>query len=507
MKDIARDIVTHDTKSGQHSLEEIYQRYESLLLDNPDGIFEVDLNGFITRSNPACEHILGYSRTEFLDMSFQDLIALELRSEDDGLVLYHDRVTAGETVFLHKSRRCVHVRYKCIPIVVQGTAVGVHLVITDITEDKKSRKELEIANEGLQTIFDTIDVSLWLTEAPFQTVRQVSPKTEKIWGVPLDVLMTDYSAWFDVIHPDDVTEVTEKMKVIEKGHPFIHDYRIVHPSGEIRWIHDRVVPMMDEHGSMVRVIGIAMDITTLKLAEAERERARSMLERSDRLAVLGQLAAGIAHEIRNPLTSVSGFIQLLRPLLPERSEYFDVVTAELRRIHSIVDEFLAVAKPRQAAEQMQPHSVKEIIESTASFLQAQTTLQNISIVMDCAPTLPAVHCMEGQLKQVFMNLLRNSMEAMPNGGTINIAIQMHSECDIVVRIADHGCGIPPELLSRIGEPFLTTKETGTGLGMMVTRQIIEGHGGRMLLESEVNHGTVVSIVLPVAAVNHPLPTS
>lgn len=133
-----------------------------------------------------------------------------------------------------------------------------------------------------------------------------------------------------------------------------------------------------------------------------------------------------------------------------------------------------------------------------SFLQSQAVLHNISFVSNIDPIVPRIHCDKSQMKQILINLIKNAMEAMPHGGTITISITVHTENEVLIRITDQGCGITSENVSKIGEPFFTTKEGGTGLGMMVKRQLIENHGGHMLIESDIDQGTTISVILPIA---------
>lgn len=290
------------------------------------------------------------------------------------------------------------------------------------------------------------------------------------------------------------------MKEVWHGQQYVHEYRIIHPNGQIRWAHERVTPIMDENNTMVRIIGVAVDITSLKSAEEERERVRKLLERTNRLSALGQLAAGIAHEIRNPLTSLMGFIKLIERLVPERVDYIQIMTSELHRIESIVNEFLLLSKPSHGlVGTTELHDLRQILQNTVAVVQAQTTMQNITIATHFDDDVPPIWCNEDQLKQVWMNFLRNSIDAMPNGGTIEITLQAHGPGGVLVRIHDEGCGIPRELLSRIGEPFFTTKQDGTGLGMVVTQQIIDSHGGKMVIDSEVDKGTTVTVTLPAGS--------
>jgi two-component system, sporulation sensor kinase A len=469
------------------SPEEIKLRYESLLVNNSDGILECNILGEIISVNPACERLLGFTANELTDTMLDDLVVSggEHNLSRDGYT--------GDSLWKHKSGEFIHVKQKNVPIVVNGRVVGVHTIIQDVTEEQMIRDDLLNAKEQLQTIFDTLDVSLWSQEFPSGKVTYMSPSSEKIWSVPLETLVTDTSAWLQLVHPSDVDWVCEKLNEVRRGTPFIYDYRLIHPDGEIHWVHDRVIPIVRDDGILTRVIGIAVDITPLKTAEEDRLKTNQLLQRSEALSTLGQLAAGIAHEIRNPLTSLIGFMQLVQPMIP--NEYSTIMISELKRISSIVSEFLMLAKPQQV--QNQPHDLKRIIKHTVAFFKGQTNLNNVSIVSKFQPGLCSILCKESQIKQVLINLLKNAIEAMPSGGRIELKLKMTRDHEVLVNISDEGSGIPDDVIRRLGEPFFTTKQDGTGLGLLITQQIIASHGGRMLVQSRVNQGTTVSVILPM----------
>ncbi|MET3697796.1 two-component system sporulation sensor kinase A [Bacillus oleivorans] len=235
------------------------------------------------------------------------------------------------------------------------------------------------------------------------------------------------------------------------------------------------------------ILSIGKDITERK------EQIDRMIQKSEKLALLGQMAAGVAHEIRNPLTSVKGFIQLLNTNDNKR-EYFGIVLDELERINAIVEEFLVLAKPSTAVFVEQ--DIRELIKDIITLVNNQLLLNNVQIFLDFDSDLPMVSCEKNQLKQVFLNLIKNAIEAMPKGGNINIRAKEKVNGKISISIEDEGIGIPEERIPTLGEPFYTTKEKGTGLGLMTCFKIIESHKGEILVHSILDKGTTVEILLP-----------
>ncbi|MEH7354970.1 ATP-binding protein [Neobacillus drentensis] len=223
---------------------------------------------------------------------------------------------------------------------------------------------------------------------------------------------------------------------------------------------------------------------------------QEQLRKSDTLNVIGELAAGIAHEIRNPMTALKGFIQLLEgSITKEHSMYYQVITTELQRIDSIINEFLILAKPQ--AIRFQEKDINQIMKETVDLLTAQAVLYNVQFVTKYDNGLPLVFCEPNQMKKVFINFIKNAIEVMPCGGNISITIKKMENQQIQIKIQDEGTGIPKEKIKKLGEPFYTTKDRGTGLGLMVSFRIIEEHKGTINIESEEGKGTIFYINLPI----------
>ncbi|WP_245809634.1 ATP-binding protein [Cohnella massiliensis] len=249
-----------------------------------------------------------------------------------------------------------------------------------------------------------------------------------------------------------------------------------------------VSSIRNEQGEIVAIATISRNITNRKQTE-------EMLRRSEKLSVVGQLAAGIAHEIRNPLTTLIGFVQLQQKKGSLPGVYLDVMLSELDRINYIVSELLFLAKPQ--ASVMEMANVADILGDISLLLESQARISNVRIVTNIPANLPKVKCAINQLKQVFVNVIKNGIEAMPDGGTLRIEAEtLEDSGGLLLRVCDNGCGIPEETLSRLGEPFYSTKPTGNGLGVMVSQQIIANHKGTIDFRSAPGEGTTVEIRLP-----------
>ncbi|PZM63192.1 sensor histidine kinase [Paenibacillus dendritiformis] len=257
-------------------------------------------------------------------------------------------------------------------------------------------------------------------------------------------------------------------------------------------------PIYDENGQRIAWASITRDMTS-------RKRMEELLRRSEKLTTVGQLAAGVAHEIRNPLTTLRGFLQLQQQTKRVNTSHVELMLSELERINLIVSEFLILAKPQ--AVRFQPKDVRLIMNSVLSLLDSQANLHNIEFVKRFDEDVPLVDCEENQLKQVFINIMKNAMEAMPGGGEIELIVEARGAASVIVIIKDYGIGIPAEDLSRLGDPFFTNKEKGTGLGLMVSQRIIHSHRGCIDITSELNRGTQVMVTLPAVDPSAPAGTA
>ncbi|WP_044895099.1 PAS domain-containing sensor histidine kinase [Bacillus alveayuensis] len=307
--------------------------------------------------------------------------------------------------------------------------------------------------------------------------KLLGTETQYLLGKKIDDFQFNVKS--NLIH---VWEEIEKIK----ERPVLEEFK--DKEGKIRWVETVRLPIFAPNAGTEQVLFVSTDIT-------ERKQAEELLRKSEKLAVVGELAAGVAHEIRNPLTSIKGFIHLLKEGNEKHKHYFDIIESELERISLIVNEFLMLGKPQ--VMNFQQKDVSVLLKDVMALFDAQAILNNVHIVSEFESDLPLLYCDENQLKQVFINVIKNAIEAMPNGGEMKIQAKVQ-ENNLVIRFIDQGCGIPKDRIAKLGEPFYSTKEKGTGLGLMVSYKIIEAHRGSIKIESEVGRGTIVDIIFPIS---------
>ena len=269
--------------------------------------------------------------------------------------------------------------------------------------------------------------------------------------------------------------------------------------GEEIYINLSASQLRSESGDSLGVVVIFEDVTNEVQMKEE-------VERVSKLAETGHLAANIAHELRNPLSSIKGAAQLLRRGLPEaviaeHGEFLDMIVQEVNGLDRIATEFLEFS--RVTPPEMRPVSVNAMLSRMLLFMSAYLADQEVRIVQDFAADLPELSLDRSQIEQVIKNIVINAVQAMPHGGTLSVTTRRQPQADMVeLQFADTGVGIPASKLDKICAPFFTTKTKGTGLGLAIVRKIVETHGGRLVIRSTPGEGSAFVILLPI----HPIHT-
>lgn len=292
------------------------------------------------------------------------------------------------------------------------------------------------------------------------------------------------------IHKHYCDNVTERMKIVIGQNSVSRNniYKLVKKNGDIIDIDCSSTNFT--YKGKTALITLVRDITYNKQATDE------LIRKSDKLKIVGQMAAGIAHEIKNPLTSIRGFLQLLREPSPKTPEYIDTMLGEIDRINLIVNEFLILAKPQ--AIRYCDVDILTLIDKADRLLHSQSVQNNVEVRVEVEEDIPPIKCDENQIMQVFINVMKNAIEAMPSGGNLTIHLEMKDSHNVMITFVDNGVGIAEDRLPTIGEPFYSTKETGTGLGLMVSYKIVESHFGYIRISSRENIGTTLNIILPLS---------
>jgi PAS domain S-box-containing protein len=483
-----------EQKRLKHKLEEYRSSYQSLLRHNPDMICMLDENGKLVTANPAAERIAGYSSHELVGQSLEFLIVPDYLPK---LWDLFEQATLGvhgstEAKIYHKQGHHVLLEINFVPSMNQGNVSVIYVIAKDVTKPKHNEEIIDQLHNKNQLILNAVSDGIFGIDEQLGTMFW-NKAAELLTGYTYEEMMgkNPYHILTRTCGTDEVVDASKDSilyrTMVEGVYDCDSNEIFYKKNGDSFPVEYMTSPIYDQD----RIIGVVLTFKDI----AERQRSEEMLRRSEKLSTVGQIAAGVAHEIRNPLTSLKGFIQFLQQGAANKQEYYEIMMSELNRIELIITEMLVLAKPQLI--RYQPKRIEDIIKSVITLLEAQAIMNNIQFVVAMDHHLPLVHCDENQLKQSFINLIKNAMEAMPDGGHIDIQLYLIGDTEVRVVIRDRGFGIPDDVLARLGEPFYTTKEKGAGLGIMITYKIIEDHHGQLTVESKVGEGTVVSVTLPI----------
>lgn len=477
--------VAHDVTERKQT-EDNYKRLTAVIEATTDFVATFDAAGNVLYYNKSAREMLGLHETEDISL----MTVLETHPEWARNLLMNEGIPkaekcgawVGETALQYRREREIPVSQVIIAHKSSSDAVEYYSTIArDISDLKSAEERQRLASK----VFENISEGVIVTDSD-GLVLSVNPAFTAISGYQEEDMIGTMPNPFEWMQENEGSS-RHMLSALRAEGGWQGEYSGKRKNGEPYLAEVTVRPVKTRNEKILNYIVMIKEIT-------ERKKTEELLKKSDRLTAIGQMAAGMAHEIRNPLTAVRGFIQLLRSQPEKSQEYFDVVLSELDRINFIISEFLVLAKPQ--AIQFQIRDLRQVLESVITLMETQSILNNIQIVTQLDVMLPKVKCEENQLKQVFINILKNAIESMPNGGHISVLLRRHDADHVLVKIVDHGCGIPEDRLSKIGEPFYSTKDKGMGLGLMVCNKIIKEHHGSIHINSQLGQGTTVDVILP-----------
>ncbi|MEC2311647.1 PAS domain-containing protein [Bacillus velezensis] len=460
--------------------------FERLVEMLPNPLY-VSINGTIAYANNAMlamlgaeskDEVIGRRSYEFIEEEYHDIVKNRIVRMQKGM-----EVGMIEQTWRRLDGTPVHLEVKAAPTTYKNQRAELLLLI-DISSRKKFQTILQKSRERyqllIQNLIDTIAVihnDKWV----FMNESGISLFEAETYE---DLIGKNV---YDQLHPCDHDGVKQRIQNIINRKTESEIIKQSWFTFKNRLIYTEMVCIPTTFFGETAVQVILRDIS-------ERKQTEELMLKSEKLSIAGQLAAGIAHEIRNPLTAIKGFLQLMKPTMEENEHYFEIVFSELSRIELILSELLMLAKPQQNAVKERVN-LKKIISEVTALLETQANLKGIFIKTDYEHDSMYINGDQNQLKQVFINLIKNAVESMPDGGTVHI-IMTEDEYSVNVTVKDEGDGIPENVLKRIGEPFLTTKEKGTGLGLMVTFNLIKNHQGAIQVDSKPDRGTAFHITFP-----------
>jgi PAS domain S-box-containing protein len=366
--------------------------------------------------------------------------------------------------------------------------------------DIEDRKEAE---DRLRLVIDTLPALVW-SKLPDGSADFLNQRFREYTGLSVEEGL-GWGWMMKAFHPEDRAE-EEWRAAFAAGQPFEKEARMRRADGAYRWFMHRAVPLHDELGNVVKWYGTTTDIEERKHTEAALQESQAALARVARIATMGELTASIAHEINQPLgamvTNGSAALQWLTgqpPNLAEAREAVEEAIREANRASEVIGRIRALLQ--KAPPQMERMDVNVVVREVLTLAKHELVSSGVTVGMELDPDVPAVLGDRVQLRQVMLNLILNAIEAMSmmidRGRKLFITSAKHSE-GVLITVQDSGKGLDPEYSDRIFDTFFTTKPGGIGMGLSISRSIVEAHGGRLWASSESSQGAIFEFTLPAA---------
>jgi two-component system sporulation sensor kinase A len=509
---IVRDITKR--VSMEKILEETNRKLETLLKTAMEGITIVDSNDNLTFVNKAFADILGYKEDELQGMNLRKFVDEEgfkkIRKQTE--TRKKGKISRYEIVLYRKDGKPRIVQVSASPLWNKdGTYAGALSIIMDVTERKNMEEKLRESEERLRLLIEYAPDAVYLNDLEGNFVDG-NRQAEMLTGYRKEELIGKNFfevGLFSERYLPKAMEVIEKNRHGEKFGP--SEFELIRKDGNAVFVEISAFPVT--RGGKVEVIGIARDITERKKMEEklkeyaehleekveertkELKQAQEQLLRSERLAAIGQVAAMVGHDLRNPLTGISSATYYLKTKLGSKidkktMEMLKLIENDIQHANKIIADLTEYSK--EIRLELTETNPKSIVLEALSKVKIPHSIQ----VSNLAKTEPRVTIDVEKMKRVFVNIINNAIDAMPEGGKLTITTR-ESDGNVEIAIADTGTGITKEVLEKIWTPFFTTKAKGMGLGLPICKSIVEAHGGKISVESIVDKGITFTVAIPI----------
>ena len=502
---------------AERALRESQARYRLLAENVGDVVWVLDLASMrVVYVSPSVERMRGFTAAEVLAEPVLESLSPEsaalVQATLPGRIAAFeagDPAAVTQTHELKQSRRgggWVWVETVTTLLRNPRGALQVIGVSRNINERRSAEAELRESEGRFRELAETINEVFWITDPQKRQVFYVSPAYERVWGSTSESLYLSPSTWAEAIHSEDRARLENEAAARPATGEYQETYRIVRPDGQVRWIQDRAFPVRDAIGRVLRLVGVAEDIT-------EKQKFETQFLRAQRLEAVGALAGGVAHDLNNILTPMLMATGMLKSETPDARnlELLTMIERSALRGADIIRQLLTFSRGIEGERiPLQPrHLLKEMVA-----IARETFPREIAVREDIGTDLWPILANATQVHQVLMNLCVNARDAMPTGGDLMIGARNHHldhgdpqlEAKskpgdyVVVTVTDTGQGMAPETIARIFEPFFTTKEVGkgTGLGLSTVMGIVRSHGGQVSVYSELGHGSQFRVYFPAS---------
>jgi len=485
--------------------DEVLQHLSSLLDSVKTGIISLDGEGRVRVFNAVAEMLFAVRRQAVLGRPFSDMGRM-ISFKDNSLRALWERLSdavwaAGAALDLEYDlirpmgqKRII--AYSVYPLgrLAWSVGNGVVIMLEDVTRKKEMEDQITDGRKRLQAVFDGITDGIQVLDPEFR-ITAVNKSMTVLVGRAVTLGQHCYRA---CLSNSVACEDCPAEETFRSGQPAslikVIPRRPDVPGGfDERVLEISTFPLLDRGSRVVQVVEYIKDVS-------ERVRIAERLEHTRRLAELGEMAARVAHEVRNPLNAINGaahYLSTEHPLDETIQKFTSLIKRQSRRVDQVASDILYAAKPLRLARTRV--NLDSVVDQVITVLQDTISDQGIAVTRQCDPSLPQLLADEFQIEQALANIIRNAVEAMPRGGALHIGTSRDSD-GVWARITvqDTGCGVHPEDRERIFQTFYTTKTNGTGLGLSIVEGVIKNHGGKIFVEQPEAAGTRIVLCFPVS---------
>lgn len=493
------------------------ERYRSLFVRMLDGIYRSTHEGRFLDVNPAFVKMFGYSsRQEMLDIP--DISkALYFSPEErgrhipetaqNGVEAFPMRRKDGSEIWVEDRGGYVHDK--------KGNVVYHEGILRDITERRKLEAELEKHVKHLEELVEARTKELWSAREELEHVLATNPATvflskplpdlsdwistfvsksaTTVFGFDAGIFLHEQGSafWQSHVHPQDLARYKEEIPALWQDGQHAFEFRFLHVDGTYHWIREEQKVTRDSEGRIVDVVGVAIDIS-------ERKKLEEELLKTQRLAAIGETAAMVGHDLRNPLQAMTGTVYVVKKLIEspkveekkEAAELLNTLDEQVGYMEKIVSDLQNYSGP-VAVEPIE----LDLTNLMNDILTNARLPENIETKVTASEETARVTVDPVLMRRILVNLVTNAVQAMPEGGTLTVTASKRSNL-LAVAVQDSGVGIQPENLEKIFTPFFTRKAKGQGLGLAVCKRLVEAQGGMITVKSDPGHGSTLTFTVP-----------
>jgi two-component system sensor kinase FixL len=513
--EVTRKKVTGGDAAAGIRAEAAERNFRALLDAAVDAIIVIDHHGIVEEFSLAAERMFGYRAEEIAGQNVNVLMPEPYHEAHDRYMEAYDRTGEARIIGIGRevrARRRDGTTFPCDLSVgrVQGKGpprfVG---IIRDITSRKLSEEQLRRSEAELRLAQELANLGNYVEHLDGSEPDYYSPQLFRILGSELGGSVVRVNEYLEhSVHPADAEKVRDALEELDHGRGSMDvEYRVVLRDGSIRHLHHIAQAVHDIAGKPTRHVGTVHDVTERRHAEDEARHLQERLTHFARLSTMGEMAAGLAHEINQPLSAIATYAQACQRMLkrPDHDpadvvDALQQINAQALRAGEVIRRLRNFVKNREVTRE--PVDCTRLLEDLRTLAETDARLNNVWLRIEPEDSLPTVYADPIQLQQVVLNLVRNAIDAMADvpedRREVVLTARENDDGEVEVVVADHGTGLAPEATDHLFNAFFTTKSGGTGLGLAISRSIVRAHGGRLWHTPNEGSGARFHFTLPVA---------